>query len=253
MTPESAALLASAGLVAGAVNAVAGGGSLISFPALLAAGYPPVTANVTNTVALLPGFAGSVAGSRSELGGQRSRVLLLAATGGAGAVAGAVLLLTTPTEVFDAVVPYLILLACGLLLAQPRLAALVQQRAGDRAADRSPLLLVGVLLAGVYGAYFGAGLGVMLLGLLGIFLAERLSRVNAIKNVLSTVVNGLAVLAFGFFGPVAWEAVAVMAVASLAGGYVGGRLARRIPSAVLRAAVVVYGVFVAGVLIAQQS
>lgn len=252
MTPGTAALLAGAGLLAGGVNAVAGGGSLISFPALLAAGYPPVTANVTNTVALLPGNAGSVAGGLPELTGQRGRLLLLGVTGAVGAVGGAVLLLTTPSGVFDAVVPYLILLACGLLLAQPRLAARVKRRrTGTRAADRSPVLLLSVLLAGVYGAYFGAGLGVMLLGVLGIALAEKLSRVNALKNVLSTVVNGVAVLAFGIFGPIAWEAVAVIAVASLAGGYAGGRLARRIPSAVLRAGVVAYGVVVAAVLIAQ--
>ena len=251
MTPETAALLAGAGLLAGAVNAVAGGGSLISFPALLAAGYPPVTANVTNTVALLPGYAGSVAGGRPELAGQRGRVLLLGATSAVGAVAGAVLLLTTPGEVFRAVVPFLILLACALLLAQPRLAARVRARSGAGVAERSPVLLVSVLLAGAYGAYFGAGLGVMLLGVLGIVLAERLARVNALKNVLSTVVNGVALLAFGIFGPVAWEAVAVIAVTALAGGYLGARVARRIPSAVLRAAVVAYGVVVAVVLLAS--
>ncbi len=248
MTPGTVALLAGAGLLAGGVNAVAGGGSLISFPALLAAGYPPVTANVTNTVALVPGYAGSVAGSRADLEGQGDRVRRLGLWSVAGAVLGSVLLLTTPSEVFRAVVPFLVLLGCALLLAQPRLARRVQ--AGDGA--RSGLLLqVGVLLASTYGAYFGAGLGVVLLGLLGVFLAERLARVNALKNVLSTVVNVVALVAFGLFGPVAWEAVLVVALASLAGGYAGGRVAGRLPSTALRAAVVAYGVVVAVVLLVQ--
>lgn len=248
MSPGTAALLAAAGLAAGAVNAVAGGGSLLSFPALLAAGYPPVTANVTNTVALVPGYAGSVAGSRRGLDGQAGRVRLLGATSAVGAVAGAVLLLTTPSEVFRSVVPFLILLGCGLLLAQPMLARRVQAGSGRHS---TWLLQVGVLLASVYGAYFGAGLGVVLLGLLGVFLSERLARVNALKNVLSTVVNVVALVAFGIFGPVAWEAVLVIALASLSGGYVGGRLAGRIPSAALRAVVVVYGVVVALVLLVR--
>jgi uncharacterized membrane protein YfcA len=159
-----------------------------------------------------------------------------------------VLLLTTPSDVFRAVVPFLILLGCALLVAQPRLAKRVQQGGGARG---GVLLQVGVLLASVYGAYFGAGLGVVLLGLLGVFLAERLARVNAVKNVLSTVVNVVALVTFGLFGPVAWEAVGVIAVASLAGGYLGGRVAGRIPSNALRAAVVAYGVVVAVVLMVR--
>ena len=248
MTPETVALLAGAGLLAGAVNAVAGGGSLISFPALLAAGYPAVTANVTNTVALVPGYAGSVAGSRRDLEGQSGRVRVLGATSVVGAVAGAALLLTTPSEVFGAVVPFLILLGCALLVAQPRLARRVQEGTGRHS---TVLLQLGVLVASAYGAYFGAGLGVVLLGLLGVFLSERLARVNALKNVLSTVVNVVALIAFGLFGPVAWEAVLVIALASLAGGYLGGRIAGRIPSTALRAAVVTYGVVVAAVLLVQ--
>lgn len=250
MTPETGALLAGAGLLAGGVNALAGGGSLISFPALLAAGYPPLTANVTNTVALFPGYAGSVAGGRAELQGQGARIRSLAAASVVGAVLGSVLLLTTPSEVFRAVVPFLILLACGLLLLQPRLAARVQQV--DRPAHGGLLLQGGVLLAAIYGAYFGAGLGVLLLGLLGVFLVERLQVVNALKNVVSVVVNALAVVAFGIFGPVAWEAVLVVALASLTGGYLGGRLAGRVPSRLLRAAVVVYGVVVSVVLILRS-
>ena len=249
MTPETAALLAGAGLLAGGVNALAGGGSLISFPALLAAGYPPVTANVTNTVALVPGYAGSVVGGRAELVGQGARVRSLAVVSVVGAVLGSVLLLTTPSDVFRAVVPFLILLACGLLLAQPRLAARVQARPGP--AHGGWGLPATVLLAAVYGAYFGAGLGVLLLGLLGVFLAERLQVVNALKNVVSVLVNLVALVAFGLFGPVAWEAVAVIALTSLAGGYFGGRLAGRVPSRVLRGVVVAYGVVVSVVLLVR--
>lgn len=248
MTPETVGLLAGAGLLAGGVNAIAGGGSLISFPALLAAGYPPVTANVTNTVALFPGYAGSVAGGRLELEGQGPRLRAIGITSVVGGIAGSVLLLTTPGDVFRAVVPYLILLACGLLVLQPRLSRYVQGRGSDKG-DRSPVLQLSVLLAAVYGAYFGAGLGVLLLGVLGIFLAEQLRRINALKNVLSLVINAVALVAFGVFGPVAWEAVLVIALTSLTGGYLGARVARRIPSTLLRAAVVLYGVAVSVVLL----
>jgi uncharacterized membrane protein YfcA len=251
VTPEIAVLLAGAGVAAGAVNAVAGGGSLISFPALLAAGYPSVTANVTNTVALFPGYAGSVAGGRPELVGQGHRVRSAALVSLVGAVAGCVLLLITPGDVFRRVVPYLILAACGLLVAQPRLARIVAARQGDRGGGPPLLLQVGLLLSAVYGAYFGAGLGVLLLGVLGIYLHERLARVNALKNVLSTLINAVALVAFGLFGPVAWDAVAVLALASLVGGYLGARVARRLPSAVLRAAVVTYGVVVAIILLVR--
>lgn len=249
MTPETVALLAGAGLLAGGVNAIAGGGSLISFPALLAAGYPPVTANVTNTVALFPGYAGSVAGGRQELEGQSGRLRTIGITSVVGGILGAVLLLTTPSDVFRAVVPFLILLACGLLVLQPRLSRFVQGRSGADRGDRSPGLQLSVLAAAVYGAYFGAGLGVLLLGVLGIFLAEQLRRVNALKNVLSLVINAVALVAFGLFGPVAWEAVLVIAVTSLTGGYLGARVASRIPSALLRAGVVLYGVVVSIVLL----
>jgi uncharacterized membrane protein YfcA len=251
VTPETAALLAGAGLLAGLVNALAGGGSLISFPALLAAGYPAVTANVTNTVALFPGYAGSVAGGRPELAGQGPRLRRIAAISVVGAILGATLLLTTSGEVFRAVVPFLILLACALLVVQPRLARLVQRGTGSGKGDHSMLLQASLLLAAVYGAYFGAGLGVLLLGVLGVFLAEQLRVVNALKNVVSVVVNAVALVAFGLFGPVAWEAVLVIALASLTGGYLGARVAGRVPSAVLRTTVVAYGVVVSVVLLVQ--
>lgn len=251
MTPGTGLLLAVAGLLAGGVNAVAGGGSLISFPALLAAGYPSVTANVTNTVALFPGYAGSVVGGQTELEGQARQIRSIALISVVGACLGALLLLTTSGETFRQIVPYLILMACALLVVQPRLARMVQTRRANGGGGISLVLQGGVLVAAVYGAYFGAGLGVLLLGILGVLLHERLVRVNALKNVLSLVINAVALVAFGIFGPVAWDAVLVIAVASLAGGYLGARVARRIPSVLLRSAVVTYGVVVAVVLLVR--
>ena len=208
-------------------------------------------ANVTNTVALFPGYAGSVAGGRTDLVGQGPRMRAIAAVSAVGAVGGCVLLLTTPGEVFQGVVPFLILGACGLLLLQPRLARIVQSRRGERVEHRSFALQGGVLLASVYGSYFGAGLGVVLLGLLGVFLDERLPRINALKNVLSLGINTVALVVFAVFGPVVWSAALVVAVASLAGGYLGARVARRLPAPLLRGAVVAYGVVVAVVLLRQ--
>ncbi len=244
--------LVAAGIGAGLIGSIAGLASLVSYPALLATGIPPVTANVTNTVALFPGYAGSVAGGRPELEGSAPTVRVLTLTGVLGGIGGAVLLLTTPGSVFEAVVPFLILLACALLVAQPWLAKQVQRRSGERRSAHSPLMLLAVLLAAVYGAYFGAGLGVLLLGVLGVFLAEPLRRINALKNVSSLVINTVALVAFGLFGPVAWEAVLVIAVTALAGGFLGAKIASRIPSSLLRALVVLYGVVVSVVLLVQD-
>jgi uncharacterized membrane protein YfcA len=241
----TAALLAAAGFGAGSVNAVAGGGSLITFPALLAAGYPSVTANVTNTIAVLPGYVGGSLAYREELRGQGARIRCLAITSALGAAAGATLLLVSPASVFEAVVPWLILAACGLLAAQPRVAAAARDgRAG------SPLVLHAALLcATVYGGYFGAGLGIMLLAILGVFLDDDLQRLNACKGVLSLLVAVVSAVGFALFGPVAWDAVAIIGVMSLAGGATGVSVARRLPTPVLRGVVIVYGVAVAIVLL----
>lgn len=252
MTLLTGLFIAAAGFVAGAVNAVAGGGSLILFPALLAVGYPSVTANVTNTVALFPGYAGGVAGAREELEGQRRRIRALGVTSVIGAVLGAAVLLTTPGEVFQEIVPFLILMACLLLAVQPWLATAVRRLPGADKEHRSALLHVAALLAAGYGAYFGAGLGVMLLAVLGIFLGDQLSRINALKNVLSFAINAVALVAFALFGPVEWPAVAVVAVSSLLGGYLGARVARRVGAPLLRALVVAYGVVVAVIMLAQS-
>jgi uncharacterized membrane protein YfcA len=239
-------LLAGAGLGAGAVNAVAGGGSLVSFPALLAAGYPSVTANVTNSVAVLPGYVGGSIAYRRELAGQADRIRALAPTSIAGTAAGSALLLTTPASVFDAVVPWLVLAACALLALQPRFAA-VAERHRDR--RRSTVALhVGLFAGAVYGGYFGAGLGIMLLALLGVLLSDDLHRLNALKGVLSLVIALGAALAFVIFGPIAWEAALIVGATSLVGGAAGVRVARLLPARVLRAGVVTYGVAVAIVL-----
>ncbi|MDP1849433.1 MAG: sulfite exporter TauE/SafE family protein [Solirubrobacteraceae bacterium] len=246
MDAGTAALLAGAGLGAGVVNAVAGGGSLITFPALLAAGYPSVTANVTNAIAVLPGYVGGSLAYRRELAGQRGRIRALAATSTAGAAVGAALLLVSPAAVFEAIVPWLILAACGLLAAQPRVAAAVRAR---RTAPAPLGLHAALFAATVYGGYFGAGLGIMLLAILGVFVDDGLQRLNALKGVLSLLVAVVGAAAFAVFGPVAWDAAAIVGVTCLLGGAAGVSVARRLPAAVLRAVVVAYGVSVAIVLL----
>jgi uncharacterized protein len=238
----SAALLAAAGLGAGAVNAVAGGGSLISFPALLAAGYPSVTANVTNAIAVLPGYVGGSLAYRRELAGQAARIRALALTSAIGAASGAALLLVSPASVFEAVVPWLILAACGLLALQPHAAPAGRHRS-------PPALHAAMFAATVYGGYFGAGLGIMLLAILGVFVDDGLQRLNALKGVLSLLVAGVTAAGFALFGPVAWDAAAIVGVTCLAGGALGVGVARRLPARVLRGAVIAYGVAVAIVLL----
>lgn len=243
MTPAEAIGVAAAGFGAGAVNAIAGGGSLISFPALLAIGYPALPANVTNTVGLLPGYLGGSLAYRRELAGQRGRLpsLLVAAVLGAGA--GAAVLLTTPASVFRAIVPWLVIAGCLMMLLQTRVAALLQRRSERH--DYPVPLHIGVFLGGAYGSYFGAALGVMLLALLGMLLPEDLQRLNALKSALSLVVSIVGAVVFAAFGPVVWSAAAVLAGSSLVGGHLGGSLARRMSPRVLRFAVVTFGLAVA--------
>jgi uncharacterized membrane protein YfcA len=244
LAPGDIALLAVAGLAAGAVNAIAGGGSLISFPALLAAGLPSVTANVTNAVAVLPGYLGGTIAYRRELEGQRPRVIALGLTTALGGVAGAALLVVSPANVFEAIVPFLILAACGLLAAQPWLSKRMQPSAAVDA-HRSPRLYAAAFATAVYGGYFGAGLGIMLLAVLALALDDELHRLNALKGLLSFVVGAASVAFFVAFGPVRWGAAAIMAVASFAGGQVGVVVARRLPAPLLRGLVIAFGVIVA--------
>src|SRR3954453_23479050 len=236
------ALLGGAGLLAGGVNAVAGGGSLISFPALLAVGYPSVPANVTNNVALLPGYVGGTFAYRDELQGQGPRARRLGATSAAGGLAGAVLLNISPPGVFGGIVPFLILRSRGLLVAQPAAARAVERRGHQ---NRPGIVHAGTFLAAVYGGYFGAGLGIMLLAVLGAFVPDDLQRLNALKGLLSLVISAVAVVYFALFGPVVWAAAVVMAGTSLAGGQAGVRVARRLSAAALRWVVAGFGTAVA--------
>ncbi len=243
MTPQEAVLVGVAGFLAGAVNTVAGGGSLISFPALLGvlgAGHA-LDANVTNTVGLVTGYFGGTVAYRRELADQRARVRDLSATALAGAAGGCALLLLTPASVFRAVVPWLVLGGSLLLLAQPRVAGWLRRRGGGELHPHRVALHVAVLLGGVYGAYFGAALGVMLLAALGVLLPDDLQRLNALKGLLSLVVAVLAAAVYAVLAPVHWVGALVLAVTSLVGGHAGGILARRLSPGVLRLAVVVFG------------
>jgi uncharacterized membrane protein YfcA len=237
-----------AGVVAGAVNSVAGGGSLLSFPALLAIGLDPLSANVTNTVGLVAGQVGGVRGYRRELAGQGRRLLRLAVPMGAGSLAGAVLLLTTPVAVFRALVPWLIIVACLALLVQPRIQALI----GAHRGDHSLPLAAGLVLTGVYGGYFGAALGVLLLAVLAVFIDDSLHRLNAAKVALSGLVNAVAAISFALLGPVHWGHAAALAAGSLAGGLGGAEAGRLLPATWLRTGVAVAGMAVALVLIVRS-
>jgi uncharacterized membrane protein YfcA len=256
VTPGLVVLVAASGFVAGAMNAVAGGGTLVAFPALLATGMTARMANIVSTIGLVPGYAGGSYAYREELAGQGTRVRALAATSLVGGVAGAVILLVTPASSFRAIVPYLILASCALLFVQPRLTKRVADRqrraAGAGPGATSDITLqvqVGVFIAAVYGSYFGAGLGVLLLGILGILLAEGMQRLNALKGLLSLLINAVSVIVFVVNGEVAWWYTAILAVAAWAGGAAGVGVARRLSPRVLRAAVITLGVVVAVALI----
>jgi uncharacterized protein len=241
-SPGSLAFLLVAGLVAGAVNAAAGGGSLLVFPSLLAVGLPPLAANVTNSIAQWPGYAGIVAGTGRELRGQGRRILLTSAVSVVGAAVGCTLLLVLPSSVFDAVVPALVLLASGVFALQPLIRRWTAPTPGMP--DRLPTLLPTVFLAAVYGGYFGGALGVILIATLSLFAHDTLVRLNALKGLLSLVVATVTVVYFAIGAPVDWPAVAVLAPTTLVGGYLGARVARRSPEGVLRAAVVLLGMTV---------
>lgn len=238
--------LLAAGAGAGAVNAVAGGGSLVSFPALLAVGYAPVTANVTNQVGLVPGYAGGSVGYRAELAGQRRRARTLGAASALGAAAGTAILLLAPASSFRSLVPYLVLAACALLAFQP---ALIRAVGRHRAEHPGAPLHAGTFVAGIYGGYFGGALGIVLLALLSALLTDDVQRLNALKGLLSLVVGMVGALGFALFGPVAWGAAALVAGGALVGGRAGAALARRLRPDVLRWAIVAYGTAAAIVLI----
>lgn len=240
-------LIALAAVCAGLVNALAGGGTLISFPMLTAVGIPAVAANVTNTVALCPGYFGATLAQSKDLQGQKGRMWLLLPAGVIGGVIGGVLLLNTGERLFRQLVPFLILLASGLLAIQDPLRAWLTGRAARAGAEpvseKWAALPVG--LAAIYGGYFGAGLSVIVLAVLGLALEDNLTRLNALKQSIAFSVNIAAAIFFVFSGKVVWSAALVMAFGALLGGALGGRLAGRIKPSTLRWIVVVIGVVVA--------
>ncbi|HEX4255752.1 MAG TPA: sulfite exporter TauE/SafE family protein [Streptosporangiaceae bacterium] len=219
-----------------------GSGSLITFPTLLAFGVPAVTANVSNNVGLVPGGATGAYGYRKELAGQWPRLLRLGSASAIGAAAGALLLLELPAKTFTVIVAVLILIACVLVIVQPKLNAWLAARRGERPEHGGPALWAGVCGSGIYGGYFGAAQGVLMIGLLGIFLDEPLQTVNGLKNVLTFVVNGVAAIVFIAIAHVNWILAGLIAIGSTIGGYVGARYGRRLPPMALRILVVVIGV-----------
>jgi uncharacterized protein len=240
LTTSHVILILLAGWGAGIFNGIAGGGSLLSFPVLLALGYPALTANITNTVGIWPGYMGSAAGFRTEISDQRTRLIRLSPVALSGGVLGAILLLTTPSSAFTRLAPWLILGAAALFAAQPFLRRALS--GANQSMTRRPLLIIGTFLASVYGGYFGAGLGVMLLAILGLALPDSIARTSGLRTVLSVMVNGVAAAVFLIHRGLAWEAVGWLAVGSLIGGLIGSRLALAIPAWALRVIVILIGV-----------
>ena len=241
MSAASLLVLLLAGVGAGLAGTVTGLASLVSYPALLAVGLPPLAANVTNTVALSCNAIGAAAGSQPELRGQRSRVLRLGAVCVVGGAVGAGLLLLTPGDAFARIVPWLIALASVLLLVRPLLL-----RAGTaHAGDRHPAVLAGMFGAAVYAGYFGAAAGVIMLALLSVVTVDTHARVNALKNVVLGLGNATAAVGFAVLGPVAWTAAVPLAVGFFTGGLLGPRIVRRLPATALRGVIAALGLCLA--------
>jgi uncharacterized membrane protein YfcA len=235
-----------AAIAAGIVNAVAGGGTLITFPVLIALGLPAVSANVTNTVALCPGYFGGTWAQRKDLTGQGGRIRLLVPVAILGGIAGGLLLILTGEKLFSSLVPYLILFATLLLAAQDHLKKWIFRNSGPLHADGSDKLIIFAMVpAALYGGYFGAGLGVITIAALGLFLHDNIVRLNALKQLISLCINIAAAIYFLFSGHVHWLLAGVMAVCALAGGYLGGKLAGKFKPSILRWAIVAIGLIVA--------
>ncbi|WP_030618906.1 sulfite exporter TauE/SafE family protein [Streptomyces sclerotialus] len=246
MTVWEALAVFAAGTGAGAINVVVGSGTLITFPVLLGIGLPPVTANVSNNLGLVPGAISGAIGYRRELRGQRRRIVRFGIAALLGGLAGAVLLLALPSDAFDAIVPALVAVALVLVVLQPRLSAAVKARRARNGTtphrDGGLGLLTGLLLASAYGGYFGAAQGVLYISLMGLLLDEDLQRLNALKNVLALLVNGIAAVFFLFVADFDWTAVLLIAVGSALGGQIGAKIGRRLPPPVLRGVIVAVGI-----------
>jgi uncharacterized membrane protein YfcA len=234
--------IAVAGLAAGTINTVVGSGTLITFPVLLAFGFAPVTANVSNTIGLVPGSVSGAIGYRRELRGQAGRALRLGSMSVLGGVTGAVLLLVLPASAFKAIVPVFIAIALVLTVLQPRLARSLANREIDLQRPGHPLTALAVFLTGVYGGYFGAAQGIILLAILGVALTQDLQRTNALKNVLAGLVNGVAGVYFTIAAHVRWDAAGLIAAASIVGAQLGARYGRRLPPDALRGLIVLVGI-----------
>ena len=243
------ALVGAAALAGGAVNAIAGGGSLITFPTLLACGIPAVTASATNTVALCPGYLGAAFAQRKDMVGQRGRSLRILPGAALGGLAGAFLLMHVSPKAFDVVVPFLLLVAVVLLGVQDRLRAYLTK--GEQHGESEVVAAVLVALASVYGGFFGAGLGIIVLGVLGVVIEDTFTRLNAFKQFTTLVVNVSAAIAFVVIARLDWAVVAAMAVASLIGGVIGGAIASRVSAKRLRAIVMIIGSAVSVVYFAK--
>jgi uncharacterized protein len=242
VTPLHALAIFAAGIAAGAINAVVGSGTLFTFPVLLGVGYAPVIANVSNTIGLVPGSATGAYGYRRELRGQRRRTIPLAAASLLGGTTGAILLLSLPASAFKTIVPVFIAIALLLIVFQPRLTRALAHRRRPAHANAGPLATLCVYASGVYGGYFGAAQGILLLAILGLAIDEDLQRINALKVVLAGLVNLIAAIVFVFAAHVAWGAAGLIAVGATIGGFVGAHAGRRLPENALRAVIVVVGV-----------
>jgi uncharacterized membrane protein YfcA len=231
-----------AGVAAGTINTVVGSGTLITFPVLLGLGYAPVVANVSNTVGLVPGSASGAFGYRPELAQQSERLVPMALASLLGGLTGGVLLLSLPASAFKAIVPVFIAVALILILVQPRLSRALNRRRPRAGGRPGPIALSGVFASGVYGGYFGAAQGILLLAILNISLEDELQRINALKVVLAGLVNLVAGLLFVFVAHVAWLPAALIAAGSLVGGVLGARYGRRLPPPVLRGVILIVGI-----------
>jgi uncharacterized membrane protein YfcA len=225
-------LIGAAALTAGAVNAIAGGGSLITFPVLLASGLPAVTASMTNTVAMCPGYFGATLAQRRDLAGQGERALRLVPLSLIGSLIGAWILLHTTEKSFQTIVPFLLVFAAGLLALQGKLRKMLADH--TRGGHSMTFAMLPVALSAIYGAYFGAGMGVIILAILAVVINDSLARANALKQLMSLIINTCAAIVFLVQGTVDWPVALIIAVTSLAGGLIGGRLASKIPEALLR-------------------
>jgi len=243
VSPIEAIAILAAGLAAGTINTIVGSGSLITFPTLLAFGYAPVLANVSNTVGLVPGSLSGAIGYRRELDGQRGRVVRLGLAAAVGGLTGGLLLLVLPATTFQRIVPILILGSVILIAIQPRLSRAMGDRRKVGAEHTGPLVIT-LYLTGIYGGYFGAGQGVIMMALLGVFLPDDLQRLNGLKNVLAVLINGVAAVLFILLSPIAWSAAILLAIGAIIGGQVGAVVGRRLPSNVLRGAIIVVGTVV---------